>query len=70
MDIKPKYIKKKYCSKFNKDVKSDPHPGEKKSKKKKAIQNTFERRQFGEFPGSPVSRTPLFHCQGQRFNPW
>ena len=48
------------------------HIQEKKNlkKKKKAIQNTFKRRQFGEFSGSPVSRTPLVHCQGRRFNPW
>ena len=24
----------------------------------------------GEFPGSPVVRTPCFNCQGPRFSPW
>ena len=23
-----------------------------------------------EFPGGPLVRTPSFHCQGPRFNPW
>ena len=23
-----------------------------------------------DFPGHPVVRTPDFHCQGPRFNPW
>ena len=23
-----------------------------------------------ELPGSPVVKTPCFHCQGLRFNPW
>ena len=22
------------------------------------------------FPSSPVAKTPLYHCQGSRFNPW
>ena len=22
------------------------------------------------FPGSPVARTPCFHCMGHRFDPW
>ena len=25
---------------------------------------------YREFPGSAVVRTPCFHCQGCRFNPW
>ena len=25
---------------------------------------------FREFPGSPVVRTPCFHCRGPGFNPW
>ena len=25
---------------------------------------------WGEFPGSPVARTPCSHCQGPRFDPW
>ena len=24
----------------------------------------------GDFPGSPVVRTPCFHCRGHKFNPW
>ena len=25
---------------------------------------------FREYPGWPVIRTPCFHCQGPRFDPW
>ena len=31
---------------------------------------TDESRNLGEFPGSPVVRTPRFHCQGPGFSPW
>ena len=24
----------------------------------------------GDFPGSPVVKTPCFHCRGHGFNPW
>ena len=23
-----------------------------------------------DFPGSPVVKTPCFHCRGRRFDPW
>ena len=23
-----------------------------------------------DFPGSPVTKIPFFHCRGHRFNPW
>ena len=23
-----------------------------------------------DFPGNPVVKTPYFHCQGPRYNPW
>ena len=25
---------------------------------------------LGELPGSPVVRTPCFHCRGPGFDPW
>ena len=35
-----------------------------------SIQNKLKKKWYREFPGSPVARTPHFHCQGCRFNPW
>ena len=28
------------------------------------------KKMWWEFPGSPVVRTPRFHCQGPGFDPW
>ena len=25
---------------------------------------------WGDFPGSPVVKTPCFHCRGHGFDPW
>ena len=34
------------------------------------VLSLFKKLHLGEFPGDPVGRTPGFHCQGCRFNPW
>ena len=30
----------------------------------------IKKKRRGEFSGSPVVRTPRFHCRRPRFNPW
>ena len=35
-----------------------------------SIATTDSRKQWREFPGSPVVRTLSFHCRGRGFNPW
>ena len=34
------------------------------------IANTFTKMVFRDFPGSPLVKTPHFHCGGHGFHPW
>ena len=34
------------------------------------IANTFSKIVFRDFPGSPLVKTPRFHCGGHGFHPW